>query len=170
MKCPHQLAIMHVPRAHVASGPERGRFLRPAANDDQVLVHDRRRAQPIIPRKALQDLWRVEIDDALLPERVTGRPRLCVERIEFPVRRTEHDLWRRHRIPGEVLDTTNGWTPRGQLERPNLRPFGRVERDDAAVWRGYVHDAVDHKGRRLAGRETAGGATEQAAALRRGCT
>ena len=49
MKRPNQLAGMHVPRAHIARRPERRRFLRGSARDDEILVDDGRRLSPFRP-------------------------------------------------------------------------------------------------------------------------
>ena len=120
MKRPHQLACVHVPRAHVARRPMRRIFLRRAARDDEVLEHDGRRTQPVAARQPLHDLGSIQIDDAVVAKGIVGLPGLRVQRIQLAVARTEDDLRRRPRVAGPVFDTARRRGAGGELERPRF--------------------------------------------------
>jgi len=118
MERPHQFAGVNVPRAYVAGRTLRRSFLRPPAGNDQVLVDDRRRAEAVVALESLQDLRRIQIDHALLAERVVQFAGLRVERIELAVARSEDDLRGGLTIAAEVLDAAGGRIPRRQREDP----------------------------------------------------
>ena len=160
---PHQLAGAHVPRAHVAGRPARRVLLRRPAGDDQVPVDDGRRAQAVASGQSAQDLRRVEADDALRRRTRRWAAGLGVQRVELGVARAEHDLRRRAPVARPVFNATRRRVAGGQLECPDLLARRRVERDDAVVRRGQVHDAVDDERRDFA-RGEAGAAAPAAAA------
>ena len=132
----------------------------------RFLIHGRRRAQAVAAGQALQDLGRVQVDAALVAERVVGLAGLRVEREEPAVARAEDDLRRRLRVAGPVLDAARRGVARRELEHPHLLARRRVERDDAAVRRGDVHHAVDDERRGLAGREARAAASASASRSR----
>ena len=150
MERPDQLAGVHVPRADVARRPERRILLRAPAGDDQVLEHDRRRAEAVVARQALQDLRRVEIDDALVAEGFVRLAGLGVQRDQPAVMRAEDDLRRSLVVAGPVLDAARRRHAGRHLVGPQLLTGRRIQRHDLAVRRADVHHAVDDDRRRLA--------------------
>src|SRR5204862_3968796 len=87
MEGPDQLAIVHIERPYIPGRSLRRPFLRPSADDDQVLEHDRRRTEAVAAWQSLQNLRRVEIDDTCHAESVAWLARHRVNRIELAVRR-----------------------------------------------------------------------------------
>ena len=128
---PHQLAVVDVPRAHVAGRALRRPFLRAAAGDDQVLVDDRRRAEAVVAGEPLQDLRRVQIDDALHAElvvRLAGHARRANRACRRSIRR--RSAAGVCAIAAEVLDAARRRIAGRQREDPLLFPgrSGRARR------------------------------------------
>ncbi len=78
---PHQRAGVNVPGPNITSRPAAWALLRLPAGDDEVAVHQRRRAETVAARIALQYFGRVQIDHALIAECRIGLAGLRVERI-----------------------------------------------------------------------------------------
>ena len=74
------------------------------AGDDEVLVHDGRRAQAVAAGQSLQDLGGVQIDDCRCRRSFVRLPGLGVERVELAVARAEDDLRRRLGVAGPIFD------------------------------------------------------------------
>ena len=151
MERPHELAGVHVPRAHVAGRALRRILLRAAAGDDQVPVDRRRRAEAVAARQALQDLRRVQVDDAAVAEFRHWARRFRVERVQSAAARAEDDLRRRVcASPGQYSTPRVDGLPAGSWKfhislpvvgsSATTRPYGVVR---------YI-DAVDDERRRLA--------------------
>ena len=165
MERPHQLARVHVPRAHVAGRPSRRILLRRPAGDDEVLVDDRRRAQAVAARQALQDLRRVQID---------RRPCRRTPRSASRSSRRASTAWRRSsrrrfaaasaRRRASTRHRASTDCPEGSWNAHASLPVVGIERDDAVVRRREIHRAVDDERRDFTRRE-ARTATPAAAAL-----
>src|SRR5207237_9071382 len=80
LKRPAELSGMDVPGADVAGRPLRRIFLSQSTGDDQVLEHDRRRTETISSGQILQDLRRIQIDDAVIAESVVRLARAGIDR------------------------------------------------------------------------------------------
>ena len=130
---PHQLAGVDVPRATSPAGPCGGFSCVRAAGDDQVLVHDRRRAQTVVAGQALQDLGRIQIDDALVAEGLVGLAGLRVERDRAGRRPCRRRSAAASCVARPVLDAASRRDARRHLIDPDLLAGRRIERDDAAV-------------------------------------
>ena len=144
---PHQAPVVQIPRAHVAGGAAGRVLLRRAAGDHEVLVDDRRRAQPVAAGEAAEDLGRVQVDDAVGAEGGVQFPRRRLDRIELGVARSEDDLRRRPLVTRPVLEAARRGVARRQLEGPLLLPRRRVEGDDPMVGRHEEHDVADDERR-----------------------
>src|SRR5262245_30864073 len=103
MKRPYQLAGVNVPRANVTCRPLRRVLLRSAAGDDQVLVHRGRRTHSVVARKTLENLWRIQVDDAVIAEGIVWLTGLRMKRDQPAVMSTKDDLGGRLRIARPVL-------------------------------------------------------------------
>src|SRR5439155_8102120 len=115
--------------------------------DDQVLVHDRRRAEPIAARQALQNLGRVQVNNAVITEFLVRFSGGCADRKQISFAAAEHNLRGGLGIPGPVFETARRGLPASQGINPELLTRGWVQRDDAAVRGSSIHHAIDDKWR-----------------------
>ena len=111
---PDQLPRVHIPGAHVARRSLWRVLLRAAAGDDEVPVHDRRRAEAVAARQALRISG---VFSRRCPCRriLVGLAGLRVERDQLVLARAEHDLRRRLGVAGPVFNAARRRTACGQL-------------------------------------------------------
>src|SRR5690349_8994764 len=95
---------MHIPRAHVARRTERRILLGSTPGDDQIAIDRRRRAEAVGSRQTAKNLRRVQINASVIAKRWIWVAGLRVERIQAATVTAKHNLRRRRRIAGPVLD------------------------------------------------------------------